>query len=82
MTFQIKPDVPCMAIADRLDMQVGGGSWQWRVTVKTAPFVKHQHRKVYFIEAFSDTLAAREGIRRFCEEARRGALPLELQTVH
>lgn len=80
--FELKPDIPCMAIADKMDMQIGGGSWEFRVVVRTAPFLKTQYRRIYFIEAFSDTLAALEGIRRFCEEARLGTLPLELRTVH
>lgn len=76
--FDTKPDVPCMAIVDRLDMQTGGGSWQWRVTVRTAPFWHKQMRASYLVESHSDTLAAQEGMRRFNKDAKSGALkPLE-----
>lgn len=70
MTFNVNPETPCMATVDRLDMQIGGGSWQWRVVVKTAPFWHRQAERVYFIEAPSDTIAAQEGIRRFVEETK------------
>lgn len=82
MVFSLKPDIPCFAYVDREDIYTGGGLWRWKVTVKTAPFLKSQFERVYFIDAYSDTLAAHEGIRRFVEEARRGQLRLELRTVH
>jgi hypothetical protein len=79
--FDVRPDVPCMAIVDRLDMQIGGGSWQWRVTVRTAPFWTRQMTRTYFIEANCDTLAAQEGIRRFVAAARVISTPIS-PTVH
>lgn len=79
----ISRDIPAMAIVDRLDMATGGGSWQWRVFVRTPAFWHRQVQKVYFIEAPSDTLAAQEGIRRFVEESKQQeASPLSSLTVH
>ena len=68
--FDASPAVPCRAIVERLDRVIGGGAWQWRVLVKTAPFWPYVMSRVYLIVAPSDTLAAREGIRRFEEEAK------------
>lgn len=79
MKFDPRPDTPCGAIVDRLDMMNGGGEWQWRVTVATPRWWHTRMRRVYLIVAASDTLAANEGIRRFVEEARQ-ATPLI--TVH
>lgn len=67
------PDPPTMAVVDRLDMQIGGGSWLWRVAVRTAPFWPRQHKAVYFIEAASDTIAAQAGIKRFVAEMKAPA---------
>jgi len=78
----LKQDIPCMCVVDRQDRQIGGGSWQWQVIVRTAPFWHFQARRVYFIEAPSDTLAAHEGIRRFVEEDKLGTLKPILQQVH
>ena len=78
----LKPDIPCMCAVDRQDMGIGGGIWRWQVIVRTAPFWHFQARKIYFIEAASDTLAALEGIRRFVEEDKLGTLKPDLQRVH
>lgn len=47
----------------------GGGEHYWRVTVWTPPGWPKPARRVYFpIRAYEDTIAAREGLRRFAEE--------------
>lgn len=68
--FDPRPDIACAAAVQRLDMITGGGSWIWRVNVRSAPFWPVLLKRVYFIEAPSDTVAAREGIARFVAEAK------------
>ena len=86
MTFEARPDVPCGASADQLDMEAGAGSWIWRVTVVTPRWWHERIRRVYLISAASDTLAAREGLRRFVEEERARVRPpaasAASETVH
>ncbi len=60
---------PATAEVEFLAKEVGGGEAYYRVTVYTAPFFKGQHhRRAYDIRAFTDDLAAQEGLRRFSEE--------------
>lgn len=73
MTFDPTPDAAAMAVVKRLDVATGGGSWMWRVAVRTAPFWPRQHKAVYFIEAASDTIAAQAGIKRFVAEMKAPA---------
>lgn len=79
--FDPRPDVPCGAIVDRLDMHTGGGVWRWHVQVVTPRWWPTRIKRDYYIDAPSDTLAAQEGIRRFVEEAKRPG-PSILTTVH
>lgn len=72
MAFDPRPDAPVIASVERRDMHTGGGRWRWEVTVKTAPWWHRQERRVYFIDAVSDTVAAQEGIRRLVEELKTG----------
>jgi hypothetical protein len=62
--------VPATATVDGpIAKLVGGGEAYWRVTVRTAPHWPHPPAfRVYTIVAFSDNLAAMEGLRRFGEE--------------
>lgn len=62
-TIKLRPRVLCNATADQLR---GGSVPLWSIEVQGLP--PHDHRRVYEIEAKSDTLAAQEGIRRFVEE--------------
>lgn len=62
-TIKLRPRILCNAIADHLR---GGSVPLWSITV--TGLHPHDHRRVYEIEAKSDTLAAQEGIRRFVEE--------------
>jgi len=45
----------------------GGERW-WRVTVRTPPGWPRREVRVYTISAYTDTLAAREGLKRFSQE--------------
>lgn len=69
--FDPRPDPPVRATVNRQDVHTGGGLWRWEVTVRTAPFWHEPARRVYFIDAASDTVAAQEGIRRLVEEMKR-----------
>lgn len=62
-TIKLRPRVLCNATADQLR---GGSVPLWSIEV--TGLSPHDHRRVYEIEAKSDTLAAQEGIRRFVEE--------------
>lgn len=62
-TIKLRPRILCNAIADQLR---GGSVPLWSIEVQGLS--PHDHRRVYEIEAKSDTLAAQEGIRRFVEE--------------
>lgn len=59
----MSPCILCNATADQLR---GGSVPLWSIEVQGLS--PHDHRRVYEIEAKSDTLAAQEGIRRFVEE--------------
>ena len=58
--------IPADATVDRIAGIVGGGGGFYKVTV-TSPLLLGVVR-IYTIEAGSDTMAAREGLRRFEEE--------------
>lgn len=68
MNLDIFPDAPVRATVDQLDMVTGGGAWQFRVFVRTAPWWPRQLKRVYLIDGPSDNFAAMEGIRRLVEE--------------
>jgi hypothetical protein len=55
--------VRCRAIVDPIRI---GARWGWRVAVKGEP--PHCARRIYEIEAATDTLAAQDGMRRFMRE--------------
>jgi hypothetical protein len=58
---------PAEAIVDPLDAD-RGERW-WRVTVRTPTFwAGRRYRRVYQIKAWTDSLAAREGLERFAQE--------------
>jgi hypothetical protein len=61
---------------DPIARAVGGGEAWWRVTVFTPPWWHPPRRAAYTIVAFSDTLAAQEGLRRFEEETAKPHKPL------
>ncbi len=63
-----KAPIPAQATVDRIAGTVGGGEAWWRVTVFTAPWHFPADLRIYTIRAFSDNLAAVEGLRRFEEE--------------
>lgn len=46
----------------------GGGERWWEVTVRTAPGWPRRHVRAYTIRAYTDNLAAREGLTRFARE--------------
>lgn len=60
---------PAQATVDFIAKVVGGGESFWQVTVRTAPGWQPPRIRVFTIRAFSDSLAAFEGLRRFEEEA-------------
>lgn len=66
---------PARAIVDYAGAAIGGGA-HWTVTVVTAPGWKPPKQVVYTIRAFSDSLAAIEGLRRFEEETATPPQPL------
>jgi len=56
---------PCQAIVDFVANEVGGGEKYWFVQVRSP---KRLERRQYTIRAFTDEMAAEEGIRRYCAE--------------
>ena len=47
----------------------GSGAPWWRVMVRTPVFWPGQkHKRIYTIQAFTDSLAARQGLRNFSQE--------------
>jgi hypothetical protein len=67
---------PAQATVDFVAKAIGGGESYWRVRVATAPGWPAPKRAVYTIKAFSDSLAAIEGLRRFEEETASPPQPL------
>jgi hypothetical protein len=60
---------PAQATVEYCGKETGGAESYWEVTVKTAPFWKGKpQQRVYTIKAFTDSIAAEEGLRRFCDE--------------
>lgn len=57
---------PAHATVDKIAMSIGGGEAYWKVTVWKArpPWLT----RIYTVLAFTDTLAAYEGLRLFNEE--------------
>lgn len=68
--------IPAQATVDFIAKVIGGGESYWRVTVRTAPGWTPPRTRVFQIRAYSDTLAAHEGLRRFEEEAATPHQPL------
>ena len=67
---------PAQATVDFIAKEIGGGEAYWRVTVRTVPGWVPGRIRVFRIRAFSDSLAAHEGLRRFEEETAAPKQPL------